>query len=97
MFNNQNDLYMLPSDNQEFERLQKQHYAFVLTAGGLTPCQDLVESILRPSDNGEPRSVLDLGTLFPFTSAPLTPSKAVAPVSGPLRWLESIQMPRLWR
>ncbi|CCA67628.1 hypothetical protein PIIN_01456 [Serendipita indica DSM 11827] len=61
MFNNQNELYMLPSDNQEFQRLQKQHYAFVLSEGGLTPCQHIVESILRPSDEGEPRSVLDLG------------------------------------
>ncbi|KAG8827580.1 hypothetical protein FRC17_007792 [Serendipita sp. 399] len=62
IFNAQSELYMMPSDNGEFQRLDKQHYAFVLALGGLYPCRDVVESILGPSNRGEPRSILDLGS-----------------------------------
>ncbi|KAG8751187.1 hypothetical protein FRC14_008090 [Serendipita sp. 396] len=61
MFNAQSELYMMPSDNGEFQRLDKQHYALVLGLGGLYPCPNVVESILEPSNQGEPRSILDLG------------------------------------
>ncbi|PVF94981.1 S-adenosyl-L-methionine-dependent methyltransferase [Serendipita vermifera] len=62
MFNNQSELYMLPSDDSEFQRLDKQHYIFVLALGGLYPCPEVVQDILDPSKaNGQQLSILDLG------------------------------------
>ncbi|PVF97655.1 S-adenosyl-L-methionine-dependent methyltransferase [Serendipita vermifera] len=61
MFNNQSELYMLPSDDTEFQRLDKQHYAFVLALGGLYPCPEVVQDILDPTKATGQLSILDLG------------------------------------
>lgn len=60
-FNNQSDLYVMPSDDSEFERLGKQHYALVLGQGGLLPCEDIARSILSSRDGDRKRAILDLG------------------------------------
>lgn len=59
-FNNQSDIYMMPSDSAEYQRLNKQHYAFVLGLNGLFPCADSVNELLAPRE-GERPAILDLG------------------------------------
>ncbi|KAG8822211.1 hypothetical protein FRC19_006385 [Serendipita sp. 401] len=52
--------YYLPTDDQEWNRLDKQHIAIVLGLGGLYPAQEEVQAILAPQD-GETKRILDLG------------------------------------
>ncbi|KAG8757019.1 hypothetical protein FRC14_002450 [Serendipita sp. 396] len=47
-------------DDQEWNRLDKQHIAIVLGLGGLYPAQEEVQAILAPQD-GETKRILDLG------------------------------------
>ncbi|KIM34404.1 hypothetical protein M408DRAFT_325809 [Serendipita vermifera MAFF 305830] len=57
----QNTLYMLPSDQPEFLRHDKQHRMLQLALGSLYPDPQVVETILTPQGN-ERISILDLGT-----------------------------------
>ncbi|PVG04450.1 S-adenosyl-L-methionine-dependent methyltransferase [Serendipita vermifera] len=59
-FNVLNDAYCLPTDDDEWTRLNKQHVAVVLGLSGLYPDPDLVHAVLAPG-NGEPKRILDLG------------------------------------
>ncbi|KAG8967240.1 hypothetical protein FRC03_010315 [Tulasnella sp. 419] len=61
LFNAQNELYALPADDTEFDRLDKQHLAQLLIVGGLYLPKELVESILAPREGVE-RAILDLGS-----------------------------------
>ncbi|KAG8825267.1 hypothetical protein FRC17_008766 [Serendipita sp. 399] len=60
IFNRLNDAYLLPSDDEEWSRLDKQHSAITIAMGGLYPCQEDVEAVLSPVDGIE-RKILDLG------------------------------------
>lgn len=61
MFNSLNEAYLLPSDEKEWGRLDKQGSAMTVSFDGhLYPCADVVEAILDPSTPGEKR-ILDLG------------------------------------
>lgn len=59
-FLNQESTYMLPTDETEFWRLDKQHAAFLVGLGELYPCPDLVERVLSPKE-GENIKMADLG------------------------------------
>ncbi|PVF99500.1 S-adenosyl-L-methionine-dependent methyltransferase [Serendipita vermifera] len=59
-YNVLNDAYFLPSDDKEWERLDKQHVAFVIGMKGLVPCPEVVDACLRPLP-GITRHILDLG------------------------------------
>lgn len=54
------DSYFLPSDDDEWNRLDKQHTAIVLGLGGLYPEAANVPAILK-SQGGETKRILDLG------------------------------------
>ncbi|PVF94115.1 S-adenosyl-L-methionine-dependent methyltransferase [Serendipita vermifera] len=60
IFNNLADNYLLPSDEPEWVRLEKQSVALVIAMGGLYPCPDVIEAILDPAD-GQSKSILDVG------------------------------------
>ncbi|KAG8838014.1 hypothetical protein FRC18_006847 [Serendipita sp. 400] len=57
-YNVLNDSYFLPNDEPEWERLEKEHIAFIIGLKSLVPCPDIVNACLAP---GPSRSVLDLG------------------------------------
>jgi hypothetical protein len=38
----------------------KQHSALLISMDGLTPCSEIIDAILTPSD-GRPKRVLDIG------------------------------------
>ncbi|KAG8824658.1 hypothetical protein FRC17_009060, partial [Serendipita sp. 399] len=59
-YNSSNTLYLLPSDQSEFARHDKQHRLLELALGGLYPVPAVVESILSP-DPDRPKAILDLG------------------------------------
>ncbi|KAG8761654.1 hypothetical protein FRC14_000038 [Serendipita sp. 396] len=59
-YNVLNDSYFLPSDETEWERLDKQHIAFIIGLKSLVPCSDVVKACLAPAP-GVTRSILDLG------------------------------------
>ncbi|PVF98123.1 S-adenosyl-L-methionine-dependent methyltransferase [Serendipita vermifera] len=59
-FSNQSSTYILPADDIEFIRLDKQHAAHLIGLGGLYPCPDLVERVLAP-ESGITKEILDLG------------------------------------
>ncbi|PVG04451.1 S-adenosyl-L-methionine-dependent methyltransferase [Serendipita vermifera] len=59
-FNVLNDTYCLPTDDEEWTRLNKQHVAIVLGLGGLYPAPDTVNAILAP-EPGTVKRILDLG------------------------------------
>ncbi|KAG8830080.1 Slx4p interacting protein [Serendipita sp. 399] len=59
-YNVLNDSYFLPSDETEWERLDKQHVAFIIGLKSLVPCPDVVKACLAPVP-GVTRSILDLG------------------------------------
>lgn len=61
VFNNQNDTYFLPADQEEHRRLDLQHHIFTLSLGGLYPAADLVRRALQPRPNFKP-AILDVGT-----------------------------------
>ncbi|KZO93479.1 S-adenosyl-L-methionine-dependent methyltransferase, partial [Calocera viscosa TUFC12733] len=61
MFNSQNSQYTLPSDQTEYERLDKQHLMHKLALGALYYPIDLVQAALEPVD-GEEKAIMDLGT-----------------------------------
>ncbi|PVF95011.1 S-adenosyl-L-methionine-dependent methyltransferase [Serendipita vermifera] len=60
LFSSQSSAYVLPSDEIEFLRLDKQHAAHLISLGGLYSCPDLVEEILAPQP-GVTKEILDLG------------------------------------
>ncbi|KIM25768.1 hypothetical protein M408DRAFT_203865 [Serendipita vermifera MAFF 305830] len=59
-FGSQASPYLLPADETEFWRLDKQHTAFLVGLGELYPCPDVVERVLAPRP-GETIEVVDLG------------------------------------
>ncbi|KAG8830082.1 hypothetical protein FRC17_005476 [Serendipita sp. 399] len=60
MYSSMSDLYVLPSDQEEWGRLNKLHDALLLTLGHLCPDMAVVDSVLT-SANGALTSALDLG------------------------------------
>ncbi|KAG8762237.1 hypothetical protein FRC15_008604, partial [Serendipita sp. 397] len=54
------DQYFLPTDSDEWTRLDKQHTAIILGMGGLYPAAEQVKAILQP-EPGNAKRVLDLG------------------------------------
>ncbi|KAG8860361.1 hypothetical protein FRB91_003774 [Serendipita sp. 411] len=60
MYSSMSDLYVLPSDQEEWERLNKFHNSLLLALGNLCPDMDIVDTILAPP-SGASKSVLDLG------------------------------------
>ncbi|KIM24059.1 hypothetical protein M408DRAFT_331978 [Serendipita vermifera MAFF 305830] len=54
------DQYYLPTDDPEWERLDKQHVAVVLGLGGLYPAKEVVRAVLAQQE-GVQKSILDLG------------------------------------
>ncbi|KIM23716.1 hypothetical protein M408DRAFT_251572 [Serendipita vermifera MAFF 305830] len=59
-FNVLNEMYSLPTDGDEWDRLDKQHRAITLGLGGLYPAPDVVRAILAPQE-GVSKRALDLG------------------------------------
>ncbi|KAG8812839.1 hypothetical protein FRB91_001165 [Serendipita sp. 411] len=59
-FNVLNDTYFLPTDDDEFTRLNKQHTGFTVALGGLYPAAGVVDAILAQREGYTPK-VLDLG------------------------------------
>ncbi|PVF94109.1 hypothetical protein CPB86DRAFT_876622 [Serendipita vermifera] len=60
IFSNLRGGYLLPSDEMEWVRLEKQSVALLIAMGGLYLCPEVVESILSSSD-GQEKHVLDIG------------------------------------
>ncbi|KAF8339182.1 S-adenosyl-L-methionine-dependent methyltransferase [Cantharellus anzutake] len=60
VFNAQNDVYYLPADDVEFDRLALQHRIHYHILGSLYPGGDLVDRILAP-EWGVEKAVLDVG------------------------------------
>lgn len=58
-FNSLNEAYILPSDETEWERLDKQHSALYIGMDGLSPCMEELDAILAPG--GEQKHVADFG------------------------------------
>ncbi|KAI5118738.1 hypothetical protein M0805_000067 [Coniferiporia weirii] len=58
--NAQNDLYLLPADEGEHSRLDKQHLVHLLSVGRLYIAVEEVEAVLAPSPT-EQKAILDLG------------------------------------
>lgn len=54
------ETYYLPSDEEEWGRLDRQHIAVLVGLGSLYPVPDTVRAILTPQD-GVDKRVLDLG------------------------------------
>ncbi|PVG02071.1 S-adenosyl-L-methionine-dependent methyltransferase [Serendipita vermifera] len=54
------DQYYLPTDNQEWNRLDKQHIGVILGLGGLYPAKEVVQAVLAPQE-GQSKAILDLG------------------------------------
>lgn len=67
-YNALSETYFLPSDDDEWARLNKQHVALVLSLGGLYPAADEVRALLAPLP-GQRKRILDLGKLFCFTTS----------------------------
>lgn len=61
IFNNLNESYLLPSDQPEWVRLDKQGSALAIAFDGLYPCRELVEAVLQPVEGGPQKKILDLG------------------------------------
>ncbi|KIM19454.1 hypothetical protein M408DRAFT_83532 [Serendipita vermifera MAFF 305830] len=59
-YNAMSDVYFLPTDDDEWTRLNKQHIAIFVGLGALYPVPDVVRSILAPKE-GEVKRILDLG------------------------------------
>lgn len=59
-FNALSDTYFLPSDDDEWVRLNKQHVGLVLALGELYPAGEEVRAILAPVP-GQTKRILDLG------------------------------------
>ncbi|PVG02066.1 S-adenosyl-L-methionine-dependent methyltransferase [Serendipita vermifera] len=60
IINSVSDQYNLPSDNEEWNRLNLQHQAITIGLGGLYPEKDVVQAALAPQE-GYTKQVLDLG------------------------------------
>ncbi|KAL1762531.1 S-adenosyl-L-methionine-dependent methyltransferase [Schizophyllum commune] len=56
--NNYSDIYSLPADDDEYERLDKQHEMFKVIMGKYPPPFD---DVMRDNTPGEPKACLDLG------------------------------------
>ncbi|KIM25818.1 hypothetical protein M408DRAFT_330998 [Serendipita vermifera MAFF 305830] len=78
LFNSLNDAYLLPSDSDEWARLDKQSSAIAIGFGGLYPCPEVIDAVLLP-EGGRTKRILDIGcgsgrwaiqmaTKFPHTS-----------------------------
>jgi len=61
ILNNSNDLYMLPADGEEHDRLDLQHAIYTLSLGSLYPARERVKQVLAPRQLGKP-AILDVGT-----------------------------------
>ncbi|KAF8590068.1 S-adenosyl-L-methionine-dependent methyltransferase [Ramaria rubella] len=61
VLNNSNELYMLPADGEEHERLDLQHAIYTLSLGSLYPTHDSVKRALAPRQYGTP-AIFDVGT-----------------------------------
>ncbi|PVF99487.1 S-adenosyl-L-methionine-dependent methyltransferase [Serendipita vermifera] len=59
-YNSRSDLYLLPSDPEEWNRLRRQHEVLKIGMGGRYPDSDLVHTILASTD-GSTKSILDIG------------------------------------
>lgn len=55
-----NEIYVLPNDEQEQDRLSTQHKAFSIGFGGLYPAPEIVRAVLAPQE-GVTKRILDLG------------------------------------
>lgn len=60
IFNNLNDAYLLPSDEDEWARLDKQGSAIAIAFNGPYPCPEVVEAVLLPEE-GRTKRILDIG------------------------------------
>lgn len=60
LWNILNNSYFMPTDDEEWARLNKQHVALVLGLGDLYPEPETVRAILAPVE-GETKRILDLG------------------------------------
>ncbi|KAK7693742.1 hypothetical protein QCA50_003314 [Cerrena zonata] len=60
ILNNQNDIYLLPADNEEHRRLDLQHHIYTLSLGSLVAAPDLVQKALAPRPGFTP-AILDVG------------------------------------
>ncbi|CCA70828.1 hypothetical protein PIIN_04763 [Serendipita indica DSM 11827] len=60
IWNSMNETYLLPSDDMEWNRLDKQHLAHLIGLGGLYPCAEQVEAVLAPVE-GTTKRILDVG------------------------------------
>ncbi|CAG7853098.1 SubName: Full=Uncharacterized protein {ECO:0000313/EMBL:CCA75872.1} [Serendipita indica DSM 11827] len=60
IWNSMNETYMLPSDDTEWHRLNRQHLAHIIGLGGLYPCPEQVEAHLAPAE-GARKQILDVG------------------------------------
>ncbi|PVG04206.1 S-adenosyl-L-methionine-dependent methyltransferase [Serendipita vermifera] len=54
------EIYLFPSDDDEWSRLDKQHVALAVAIGELYPNAEVVEALLAP-DNGPPKKIADIG------------------------------------
>ncbi|KIM25817.1 hypothetical protein M408DRAFT_204621 [Serendipita vermifera MAFF 305830] len=61
IFNNLNDAYLLPSDRDEWARLDKQGSAIAIGFGGLYPCPEVIDAVLLPEEGGRTKRILDIG------------------------------------
>ncbi|PVG04486.1 S-adenosyl-L-methionine-dependent methyltransferase [Serendipita vermifera] len=59
-YNALNDAYYLPTDTDEWNRLDKQHVALVIGLGALYPEKEVVRALLAP-EPGVQKKILDLG------------------------------------
>ncbi|TDL26101.1 S-adenosyl-L-methionine-dependent methyltransferase [Rickenella mellea] len=60
-FNAQNELYFLPADEVEYDRLEKQHLMHLVACGRLYQEAEKVQRLLAPEE-GVQKRILDLGT-----------------------------------
>lgn len=60
IWNSLNETYVLPSDDTEWNRLDKQHLAHIIGLGGLYPYPEQVEAVLAPVE-GTTKCILDVG------------------------------------
>ncbi|CCM03672.1 uncharacterized protein FIBRA_05816 [Fibroporia radiculosa] len=83
--NNYSDVYRLPADDEEFERLDLQHLMFMEVMGKYPPP---LPDILRDDIPGEQKTCVDLGCGSGSWSVPVFPSSPLPPVLIPSRILD---------
>lgn len=52
----------MPTHSNEKTRLDTQHRGLTLARGSLCGAQDLVDEILKPTSDGQQKTVVDMGT-----------------------------------